>query len=424
MSDVAFPRLHVRAQSGWVNDPNGLCRVDGRWHVFYQYNPAGPWHAQIHWGHSSSADLVHWREEPVALAPRPGGPDSAGCWSGCCTVDDGVPTLCYTAVAGHPRDAVALIATGDPSLTRWTPATEPSAGREGPADAETRDPFVVWIEGRRYVIQGFGGPSSTAQVLVYDATDLRRWRLLGPLIGADDPVAARIAAAEVWECPSLVRIDGRWVLTLSLLSGHPAGVRWLTGDLVVTAEGPRFTAVDGGVLDGGPAFYAPQLLDDRNGERTEPSGENGGGGRILMWGWSYELGRSQEWLDAHGWAGTLTTPRELRMVGGRLVSSPAEEYLTQRSGVLGGSWRAVEHPAFQVLTGSEARLICSAPDPGSTADGGPGEGLDLPAGAQVLVDGSLVEVFGPDGATFTTRIYPSEDSVWSIEGQAEVNALG
>lgn len=54
----------------------------------------------------------------------------------------------------------------------------------------------------------------------------------------------------------------------------------------------------------------------------------------------------------------------------------------------------------------------------------PASHLDLLAGTRLLVDGSLAEVFVPDGSTFTTRIYPSDDSVWSIEGGAEVHSLG
>ena len=40
MPDPAFPALHIRPQRGWLNDPNGLCRMDGDYHVFFQYNPA------------------------------------------------------------------------------------------------------------------------------------------------------------------------------------------------------------------------------------------------------------------------------------------------------------------------------------------------------------------------------------------------
>jgi sucrose-6-phosphate hydrolase SacC (GH32 family) len=51
------------------------------------------------WAHASSADLVHWRHEPIALQPSENSYDAAGCWSGCCTLDEeGRPTILYTAV--------------------------------------------------------------------------------------------------------------------------------------------------------------------------------------------------------------------------------------------------------------------------------------------------------------------------------------
>ena len=34
--DPAFPRFHPRPAKGWINDPNGLSYVDGRYHVFFQ----------------------------------------------------------------------------------------------------------------------------------------------------------------------------------------------------------------------------------------------------------------------------------------------------------------------------------------------------------------------------------------------------
>src|SRR6478609_1680596 len=92
------PRLHIHPEHGWLNDPNGLCRMDGIYHVFYQYNPDGPFHDNICWGHASSPDLLTWTAEPIALRPNPTGSDRDGCWSGCVVDEHGVPTAVYTGV--------------------------------------------------------------------------------------------------------------------------------------------------------------------------------------------------------------------------------------------------------------------------------------------------------------------------------------
>src|SRR4051812_48090980 len=93
--DPSRPRLHVLPSRGWLNDPNGVCRIDGTYHVFYQHNPDGPVHDNIHWGHASSPDLLRWTEEPIALTPTPETATHNGCWSGCIVDDDGVPTAVY-----------------------------------------------------------------------------------------------------------------------------------------------------------------------------------------------------------------------------------------------------------------------------------------------------------------------------------------
>ena len=113
MLDAIFPGLHIRPAHGWLNDPNGLCRIEGRYHVFFQYNPVAPVHVNIHWGHVSSTDLLNWREHPNALVPRPGEIDAEGCWSGCVVEDSGVPTAVYTANRGQPSDAGVALARSD-----------------------------------------------------------------------------------------------------------------------------------------------------------------------------------------------------------------------------------------------------------------------------------------------------------------------
>ena len=72
-ADPQRPRYHLMPPANWMNDPNGPIVWKGQYHMFYQYNPHGAFPESMHWGHAVSADLVHWKHLPIALAPTPGG---------------------------------------------------------------------------------------------------------------------------------------------------------------------------------------------------------------------------------------------------------------------------------------------------------------------------------------------------------------
>ena len=92
-SDPYRPVYHYLPPMNWMNDPNGTIFWKGRYHVFYQYNPDGAYWGNIHWGHASSLDLVHWTDHPIALAPTPDGPDRDHCFSGAAFINkEGVVT--------------------------------------------------------------------------------------------------------------------------------------------------------------------------------------------------------------------------------------------------------------------------------------------------------------------------------------------
>ena len=407
-----FPHLHRAPARGWINDPNGLALVDGRFHLFYQFNPAAPVHDAIAWGHVSSTDLLRWTEHPVALTPQPHGPDRDGCWSGCLVVDDGVPSAVYTAIRGGPEHGVVALATGDRALLEWT--QHPEAIVETPRSPiirETRDPFLFTRNGRRYAVQGCGDPApgSTPSLMLWGCDDLRDWTELGPLLTGDDPDAARIAEADIWECPGLVRVDERWVLVMSLwrsVDGAFAlsGVRWLLGDLEDGVDGGlRFVVATGGVLDDGPAFYAPQLL-------ALPD-------RVLTSGWSWSsagprsrstptAGRAPSRRRVSWWsAPTGLDPSGARMTGMASAAADRTEAITEAA----SKWCATDRSRWL-----EGR--CAAPDRGR------GRLLRRRA-SRILVDGSLVEAFGPTGS-FTTRAYPEPGSTWVVDGAAAGWVLG
>jgi len=116
--DPYRPAYHFVSPESWMNDPNGLCFWQGRWHLFYQAFPPEEfvgkdfWDAgRVHWGHAVSDDLIHWRDLPYAIYPGVG----HNCPSGG-TVVDGDRVVAFYASGGAGQ--MVDIAT-DPLLLNW-----------------------------------------------------------------------------------------------------------------------------------------------------------------------------------------------------------------------------------------------------------------------------------------------------------------
>ena len=69
-TDPTRAAVHFEPPEHWMNDPNGLCRFQGRYHLYYQFNPYGWGWDNMHWGHAASRDLVHWTYLPIILEPQ------------------------------------------------------------------------------------------------------------------------------------------------------------------------------------------------------------------------------------------------------------------------------------------------------------------------------------------------------------------
>ncbi|MCU1417884.1 MAG: glycosyl hydrolase family 32, partial [Schumannella sp.] len=91
------PRFHFTAPRGWINDPHGITFRDGRYHLFFQFNPdSSTWRPDCRWGHAVSPDLFSFELLPDALLPGDG---DDGIWTGSLVVDDeGAATIFYTSV--------------------------------------------------------------------------------------------------------------------------------------------------------------------------------------------------------------------------------------------------------------------------------------------------------------------------------------
>ncbi|MHC6594087.1 glycoside hydrolase family 32 protein [Arthrobacter sp. C152] len=436
--DPAFPRFHPRPAHGWINDPNGISFINGRYHVFFQYNPDSARHHKIAWGHVSSADLVRWEEHPVALRPQDGGPDEYGCWTGVVTDDGGVPTAAYSGVRGDGGHSQVVIARGSDDLVHWEQTGHVAARMpdDGLVTA-VRDPFIFRFKGRRYAMQGAGLATGHAALLLYTVDDLADWKYQGIWLSTENPVAAGFTPAEIWECPQLVQVpddgaagerdgSGTWLMMFSLwLSGdaheHANGVGHLIGSMAEDpATGlPVFTPRSGGKSDLGRDFYAPQVVSLED--------------RALLWGWANEgpgrdgrRGRSQDQIDAAGWAGVLTFPRELTVVDGALAVSPAPEISAYRGELrasrASGTVPVPEFAEAVVRAGAEGGAVELV----LVGDGGsqvvfsgtvqPGEEL------RVFVDASLVEVYRAASVATTLRAYPAAGEEWQLRLPAGADA--
>jgi sucrose-6-phosphate hydrolase SacC (GH32 family) len=66
------PQLHFHASPNWINDPNGPIFLNGQYHLFFQLNPSGDQWVHMSWGHAVSADLIHWKQLPLAIPEEDG----------------------------------------------------------------------------------------------------------------------------------------------------------------------------------------------------------------------------------------------------------------------------------------------------------------------------------------------------------------
>ncbi|MBF2735976.1 MAG: GH32 C-terminal domain-containing protein [Betaproteobacteria bacterium AqS2] len=316
------PQLHFSAPRQWMNDPNGLCWIDGRWHLFYQFHPGSVEWGPMHWGHAVSDDLVAWTHLPVFLHPQHDLPRlgaSGGAFSGCAfECPDGKTRFCHTErlpcyamddfreVQRVVESSDLLVAAGGRTVLEQRPAA---------AGMDFRDPRVWWhapAGAYRMVLGGAiaGGPA----VLLYGSTDLASWEYLGPLWRADPKWQAEGAAAA--ECPDFFELDGRWVLLASMYKHADPKTGRRNPILAVVGEfkDDVFTPAPGRppqVLDFGSDFYAMQSC--------------AGAGRRIAFGWLHNWTSTAAAPDARH-RGEQSWPRELSWDGhGQLRMAPARE---------------------------------------------------------------------------------------------------
>ena len=211
------PLYHHTPKRGWMNDPNGMFYKDGTWHLYYQYNPYGSMWGNMHWGHSSSTDLIHWKDEGVALAPDVWGT----MFSGSCVVNGEAVVAMYTASRPTPfggdvqAQCLAFSNDGGKSFTKYE--GNPVLTAE---DKDFRDPRPFWNEDIKMwnLILAVG-----QEMRIYSSKDLKEWKYESSF-GKDYG-----NHGGVWECPDLFKVKServkgeKWVLLCNINPGGPFG---------------------------------------------------------------------------------------------------------------------------------------------------------------------------------------------------------
>jgi beta-fructofuranosidase len=255
--DPHRPIYHYVNPENTLNDPNGLCFWQGRWHLFYQgYPPEDP---RVHWGHAVSDDLIHWRDLPYAIYPDP----EECCFSGATLVEDDRVIAMY-----HGTQVGNMVAiSSDPLLLNWEKVTDsaviPSPKQDGSPQKYTVFDPCIWKKGDYYYSLSAGtlpdGPASkrVAADFLFRSRDLANWEYLHPFTEDDRFTLVNDDGA----CPYFWPIGDRWILPFF---SHMSGGQYLLGDY--DTERDKFVAAAHGLFNFGAStpsgVHAPSATPD------------------------------------------------------------------------------------------------------------------------------------------------------------------
>jgi fructan beta-fructosidase len=299
------PQIHFSPRRGWNNDPNGLVFYQGEYHLFFQHNPYGWNWGNMHWGHATSRDLVHWQELPEALYP-----DAMGTiYSGSAVVDwqntggfgknDQPPlVLFYTQAGDQFAQCLAYSTDGGHSFTKY--AGNPVVPE---ITAGNRDPKVFWYEpAKEWVMVLWVEWQGHNTIRFLTSPNLKEWTTVSQ-------------ANDFFECPDFFELP---------VDGDPANKKWVLTAAnseyeVGSFDGHSFTA-ETAKLPGqrGRGYYATQTYSDL------PAND----GRRIQIGWLQAPSPGMPFNQC------LSLPHELRLTqtpkGPRLTYTPVRELQTLR----------------------------------------------------------------------------------------------
>lgn len=415
-------KYHMMPPVGWMNDPNGLIKFNGRYHLFYQFNPYAAHPGVMLWGHFISDDLIGYSDKGAAIVPDK---EHVSIFSGGATEYGEKLAAVYTEhyeCGGDRREEVYMALSSDGmNFSRGVRILDNDDLPEDISRSDFRDPFPVKTDDGYYVfVGGKLVKENKGIIVVLGGSGLEKLEYkftIGPFYELGD----------MGECPCYRKIDGKDVIIASGCNVPRRGNDFANVNSSVFIvgkidfEGKSFAAESIREIDKGDAFYAPQLIN--------------GDDRPVMVAWHEMWGKPYPTSDMnHGWAGCFTIPRELRVKDGEVFQSPISELEKYLVPCAGGEVPECADIRFEFR--GDGRVEISGQD-GSVAVGCRDGRVYLDTcrannmngcvrtvnrsreknGVRVLLDVSGIEVFVDGGAeTISSRIY--------IRGNRSLTASG
>lgn len=326
LTDDAYkPQFHGGPYEHWMNEPHAPFYYNGLYHLFFQFNPNGPYFNDargICWGHLTSPDMVSWTPRREVIVPMSGSVAPDGIWSGGSTLDkDGNPVLFFTAGdyahpglvsnqnigIAYPKDL------SDPYLSEWVVdsrlaiAQQSGQGRSG----EFRDAHLYKDGDDYFMLIGSGDENSGRGTAVIYHTNvgktdyLHNWEYKGHVF---DYANSDAKYGSVWELPVLLPLknldgtqSGKSMLAISPAPASTADndiIYWL-GDFDKNTA--RFTS----------DFLNPRVMDYGANVFTGPSGfVNPNSGEATLFS-IMQSQREASDLSSSGWSHNVGLTREL-----------------------------------------------------------------------------------------------------------------
>lgn len=305
-------KFHLEMPKGLVNDPNGLCYHQGKYQIFFQWNPFGCEHKHKHWTYTQTTDFINYTKPQIALAPVDKF-DKDGCYSGSARSKNNKLEIIYTANLKdeqnirYPRQVlVKQDDDGEFIKEKIIIDTVPKG-----YTTHFRDPYIFIKNNRSFIILGAQRENLTGCALIYEEID-ENWIFRGEL-------KTRLTDfGYMWECPNLFTIDDKDILVFC-----PQGLKaqkyqyqnlYQAGYLIgqFNPDTLEFTHGEFHEFDMGFDFYAPQVLVHEN--------------RHILIGWVGMPDKLQDYPTINdGWVHSLTLPRELILKNDKLYQRPISE---------------------------------------------------------------------------------------------------